>query len=615
MRVAPFLQLLLGTLCGRVGAYLGAAEQAARHDGFFAHLSSRRRGHGRRRGHSWAVFRVSHRDADTETREQALLTQGLGVLFKESASERCFSGPHIDKVREVCGAYLEADPAMGALECTRCAMALPEVNGVKMCRKKDAFTLCGKMIEKAYLVKQGAKLWGIDRVRRQYRPQGGFETAYGEIAGCLLGKVEDLALMFADMVTCKRFTFGKQRAGGAQRCWGYAGDDLAKRVRQCCSGFEKLVIGAHAEMRCKKAVLHAVTLIFAYVKPPFDSCVSEAALGAPPPMPAPPADDDDSHVQPQPTCGGWRAGVLGCKNGVQPAWSGIACLKASMGFMHPIAHLLAAAGQMYGFGVARDRTMEAKRMLSRCNAATLVHFGDAVEMWRGFGSKTARPPSILRVPEDTTGDALGPAFSKKMNTREESRFQAVQAQTECVARLFEYVERPTASPTPFPTPAPAPPTPAPTATPTRAPTPAPTLPPTASPTRAPTPKPTSAPTVAPTAAPSNAPTAAPTGVPTGVPTAVPTRTPTNAPSSFPTPVPTHGPTAAPTPPTAAPTESPTPSPTAAPTVAPSPRPTPAPTGAPTPSIIDQDWDDGGDKDDSDGRRLRGGAGTGQNNRR
>lgn len=110
-RSMRFLQLLLGTLCARVGAYLGAAEQAARHDGFYAHLSSRRRGHSRRR-HSRAMFRVAREDADTETREQALLAQGLGVPFKESASERCFSGPHIDKVREVCGASLEADPAI-----------------------------------------------------------------------------------------------------------------------------------------------------------------------------------------------------------------------------------------------------------------------------------------------------------------------------------------------------------------------------------------------------------------------------------------------------------------------------------------------------------------------
>ena len=602
------------------GAYLGGAP--TQKDGFFAQLLPSSEA-------SALLFDQEREDADHEAQEEAQLKEGT-TLPAASAQQRCFSGPHIDKVHAACNIYVKSDAGMGALECTRCAMALPVgTAGTKMCSKKDAFTLCSKMVEQGYLKQRAAQLDAIEHVRPSYRPAGGFETAYGEIAACLLGKVEDIVILFADMATCDRFAFGTVRPGQGQRCWGYAGDDLAKRVRECCTGFEKLVLGERAEMRCKKSVLQVVQQVFAYIKPPFDTCVEESAGRLRTTTPAP-GDDDDTVTQQQLTCKVWRKGVVSCKADIEPPWSGLGCLKATMGIMHPITSALKAATEMYTFAVKRDKTAEAKKMLSRCSAATLEHFDEPVEMWRGFGSKNPQPPDYLTEHTDwgdPSGDALGPAFSKKADEAEESRFHNVADQTACVARIFDYVERPTASPTAYPTPPPTPPTPSPTPVPTLSPTPAPTATPTPSPspspTRAPTPaptpptppptqKPTPSPTPSPTAMPTPSPTPSPTPLPTPAPTASPTAMPTKAPTSAPTPptpsptaspttVPTPAPTPAPTPPTQFPTPAPTPptpSPTPSPTPPPTPSPTQRPTPAPTPNILDDGWDvRDGDKND------------------
>lgn len=355
----------------------------------------------------YAMWSQTRADADSQKNEEAALDVG------ETHMDGCLTAHHVDVVRSKCGHFVKEGAAMGDISCATCAKPLP---GMKGCSKKEIYRICGKMLASSFVAKQQNQLQRMDYVGHEFKPKGGFESAYGEIGACLLSKVEEITVIVADMVSCEGWDAGKAMKPNS-RCYAYSADDLAKRVRECCVGFEKVVVGRRAEMECKHDVLQVVKDIFQYVKPPFDFAVKAG-------------------IKRQSSANDWREEVTDCSD---TKYRGTKCVFSVLDFMHPAFHLIQAATKFYAWGSARDKTKKAHNLLTLCDAKTMARFDSDDELVPGTSFIQANP-QFFPVWKTFMTDAKWKKKDALMEDRPHT-LPGVLAQSICIERLFQFSEK------------------------------------------------------------------------------------------------------------------------------------------------------------------------------
>ena len=100
-------------------------------------------------------------------------------------------------------------------------------------------------------------------VQPLFRPKGGFHTAYGEMAACVLGKAEAVLDTLYSMTHCSEDQWTDEKGSD---CYVNTVRDLNKDIGQCCAGYEHIVL-FEMEATCDAAVLPLLDPIRQFLKP------------------------------------------------------------------------------------------------------------------------------------------------------------------------------------------------------------------------------------------------------------------------------------------------------------------------------------------------------------
>ena len=376
----------------------------------------------------------------------------------EAAIDGCLTAYHVELVRKECGHFVDEDAAMGAISCTKCATKMVEegalgaptpspdplfqpaaafhgrlkgfefkvgVHGAgyyevadkrPVCSKQEVYRICDKMMASDWLKKQHAAQAHRDYVEPEFRPEGGFTSTYSEIGACLLGKIEEIMVIVADLASCTKFIAGKTMRPNS-RCYAYTADNLAKRTRECCIGYEKVVVGRRAETECKADALKVIKDLFIYVKAPFDFCVQDAVKGGT-------------------KCQAWAKQVNQCSD---DGWGNPTCLFSVSDFLHPAFRLLSAAQKYYALGSPEDKTRKAHNLLTICDKDTMELFNSALERIPGCSFIEENLASFPHWAKTTAA-----TWKKKHNLLKfgtKFGMKGLNGQGICTQRMFTFVEK------------------------------------------------------------------------------------------------------------------------------------------------------------------------------
>ena len=167
-------------------------------------------------------------------------------------------------LRNMCRAVVPAG-------CMECAMRKGITTDPKLgCDHKHAQYVCSVLATAAVSAIRRSAAKAV-YAQPAFKPSGGFESTYGEMAACVLDKAEmaiDVAYL---MATCQKYDLLLP-----SRCYANVADDLPRHLRLCCVGNEKQAHEGSVAL-CKKAVLPAINLLEKFVRPRYAKCVKNPA--------------------------------------------------------------------------------------------------------------------------------------------------------------------------------------------------------------------------------------------------------------------------------------------------------------------------------------------------
>ena len=251
-----------------------------------------------------------------------------------------------------------------------------------VCGVDDVMYLCNHYV-KTKVVEKAMKKEKKTFVQSIFVPRNGFDSPFGEMGACVLGKAEALADMVYSLSKCK--TWDHYRGSV---CFSGAMDDLSADLRRCCMGSGKLTTHQGHHMVCNKAIMPALITLESKLRPHFDKCVktgkchrighmldkcvSKLKSDCRASCTAMCSTEEDLPAAELNVC------VQPCMDSCKKSRSGDAtidlvggyCYKAVAPIMDPFKMLIGAAAEMYGMGEIDDETNIAVQLVHICAKAS-----------------------------------------------------------------------------------------------------------------------------------------------------------------------------------------------------------------------------------------------------